>query len=127
MSTALVVEDDHTQRLIISKILKKIGLNVIFAGDGIEALELVQSHFPVLVVLDIVMPRMNGYEVCRRLKSKGTTYKPAVLMYSNKTEELSLYWGSKQGADAYISKLCRPQELIDTIQQLLPQDAALLS
>ncbi|MBW4548508.1 MAG: response regulator [Symplocastrum torsivum CPER-KK1] len=120
MGTALVVEDDHTQRLIISKILQKMGLNVIFAGDGIEALELVQTHNPVLVVLDIVMPRMNGYEVCRQLKAEATTYKPAVLMYSNKTEECDFYWGSKQGADAYISKLCRPQELVDTIKQLIP-------
>jgi twitching motility two-component system response regulator PilH len=125
MSTVLVVEDDHTQRLIISKILQKIGLNVIFAVDGIEALELVQTHNPVLVVLDIVMPRMNGYEVCRRLKAQAKTYKPAVLMYSNKTEECDFYWGSKQGADAYISKLCRPQELVNTIKQLIPQEAAL--
>jgi twitching motility two-component system response regulator PilH len=125
MSTVLVVEDDHTQRLIISKILQKIGLNVIFAVDGIEALELVQTHNPVLVVLDIVIPRMNGYEVCRRLKAEAKTYKPAVLMYSNKTEECDFYWGSKQGADAYISKLCRPQELVNTIKQLIPQEAAL--
>ncbi|MBD1810066.1 response regulator [Microcoleus sp. FACHB-SPT15] len=125
MGTVLVVEDDHTQRLIISKILQKMGLNVIFAGDGIEALELVQTHNPVLVVLDIVMPRMNGYEVCRQLKAEATTYKPAVLMYSNKTEECDFYWGNKQGADAYISKLCRPQQLVDTIKQLIPQEATL--
>lgn len=121
MGTALVVEDDHIQQLIISKILKRIGLDVIFAGDGIEALELVQSHSPELVVLDIVMPRMNGYEVCRRLKSDNKPHKPAVLMYSNKREDCDFYWGSKQGADAYLSKLCRPQELIDTVKQLLPK------
>jgi twitching motility two-component system response regulator PilH len=61
---------------------------------------------------------MNGYEVCRRLKSADKTYKPAVLMYSNKAEKCDFYWGSKQGADAYISKLCRPQELVDTVKQL---------
>jgi twitching motility two-component system response regulator PilH len=123
MGTALVVEDDRTQQLIISKILKRIGLNVIFAGDGLEALELVQTHCPDLVVLDIIMPRMNGYEVCRRLKSNGKNHKLAVLMYSNKTEQCDYYWGRKQGADAYVSKLCRPQELIDTVKQLLPESA----
>ena len=123
MGTALVVEDDHTQRLIISKILQKMGLNVIFAGDGIEALELVQTHNPVLVVLDIIMPRMNGYEVCRQIKAEATPYRPAVLMYSNKTEECDFYWDNKQGADAYISKLCRPQQLVDTIKQIIPQEA----
>lgn len=120
MSTALVVEDEPTQQLIISKILRKIGLKVIFAGNGVEALEMVQTHCPELVVLDIVMPRMNGYEVCRRLKSDAESHKPAVLMYSNKTDACDVYWGKKQGADAYVSKLCRPQELVDTVKKLLP-------
>lgn len=126
MGTALVVEDDITQQMIICKILKRIGLNVIFAGDGVEALELVESQCPDLVVLDIVMPRMNGYEVCRRLKSEETTYQPLVLMFSNKTEDCDFYWGSKQGADAYVSKLCRPQELVDVIVQLLPKNLGLM-
>ena len=119
VSTVLVVEDDQTQQLIISKHLTKIGLNLIFAEDGIEALSLAEIHCPKLVILDIIMPRMNGYEVCRRLKSKNITPKPAVLMYSNKTEECDFYWGSKQGADAYVSKLCPPQELINTVKYLL--------
>lgn len=126
MGTALVVEDDITQQMIICKILKRIGLDVIFAGDGVEALEMVERHCPDLVVLDIVMPRMNGYEVCRRLKSEGTTYQPPVLMFSNKTEDCDFYWGSKQGADAYVSKLCRPQELVDVIMQLLPEKLGLM-
>jgi twitching motility two-component system response regulator PilH len=119
MGTVLVVEDDLSQQQILSKILKSIGLDVIFAGDGVEALSLVESHCPELVVLDIIMPRMNGYEVCRRLKSNEKTHKPAVLMYTNKVEECDFYWGSKQGADAYVSKLCHPQELVDTVKYLL--------
>jgi twitching motility two-component system response regulator PilH len=119
VTTVLVVEDDQTQQLIISKHLTKIGLNLIFAEDGVEALSLAEIHCPELVILDIIMPRMNGYEVCRRLKSKNITPKPAVLMYSNKTEECDFYWGSKQGADAYVSKLCHPQELINTVKYLL--------
>lgn len=125
MGTALVVEGDRTQQLVISKILKRIGLNVIFAGDGIEALSLVERHCPDLVVLDSTISRMNGKEVCRKLKSNNKSHKPAVLIYTNKTEARDYYWGSKQGADAYISKLCRPQELIDTVKQLLPKEAAL--
>lgn len=119
MSTVLVVEDDRTQQLILSKLLKSIGLNVIFAADGVEALELVQSHSPELVILDIIMPRMNGYEVCRRIKSDAATHKSAVLMYSSKAEEWDFYWSCKQGADAYVSKFCHPQELINTVKYLL--------
>lgn len=119
MGTVLVVEDDFTQRQIVSKLLTRLGLNLIFADDGVEALSLVESHSPDLVVLDIIMPRMNGYEVCRRLKSRQKIHKPVVLIYSNKSEEWDYYWGCKQGADAYVSKLCHPQELVDTVKYLL--------
>lgn len=119
MSTVLVVEDDFVQRQILHKLLRSIGLNVIFACDGVEALSLAERHCPNLVILDIVIPRMNGYEVCRKLKSLQNSYKPTVLMYSNKSEEWDYYWGCKQGADAYVSKFSRPQELIDTVKYLL--------
>ena len=121
MSTVLVVEDDLDQRQILHKLLTRIGLNVIFACDGIEALSLAECHSPKLVILDIIIPRMNGYEVCRKLKCPKKEHKPAVLMYSLKSEECDFYWGCKQGADAYVSKLCHPQELIDTINYLLQQ------
>jgi twitching motility two-component system response regulator PilH len=119
MSTVLVVEDDFAQRQILHKLLRSIGLNVIFACDGVEALSLAERHCPNLVILDIVIPRMNGYEVCRKLKSLQNSYQPTVLMYSNKSEEWDYYWGCKQGADAYVSKFSRPQELIDTVKYLL--------
>ena len=122
MSTVLVVEDDFAQRQILHKLLRSIGLNVIFACDGVEALSLAERHCPNLVILDIVIPRMNGYEVCRKLKSLQNRYKPTVLMYSNKSEEWDYYWGCKQGADAYVSKFSRPQELIDTVKYLLQKE-----
>jgi twitching motility two-component system response regulator PilH len=119
MSTVLVVEDSLTHRVLISELLKRIGLNVIFAGDGVEALERIKSNCPDLVILDIILPRMNGYEVCRQLKGNRKTHKVPVVMYSTKNEGWDFYWGSKQGADAYVSKLCHPQELVDTVKQLL--------
>lgn len=119
MTTVLVVEDSRTQREMISELLKSVGLNVMLASDGVEALSLAQSHCPDLVILDIILPRMNGYEVCRQLKRIHTTRKPTVIMYSTKSEAIDFYWGSKQGADAYVSKLCHPQALIRTIEQLL--------
>ncbi len=121
MITVLVVEDSVTQREMVAEHLKRIGLNVIVARDGVEALEQIERHCPALVILDIVMPRMNGYEVCRWLKRNAKTQKIPVVMLSTKSESFDFYWGSKQGADAYVSKLCRPQELIDTVNQLLRQ------
>jgi twitching motility two-component system response regulator PilH len=119
MCTALVVDDDPTQQLIISKLLRKIGLKVIFANDGIEALSQIQLFNPVLVVLDIIMPRMNGYEVCNKIKSDQKTQHLPVVMYSGQEQEFSFTSGSKPNADAYLSKLCPHQELIDTISEVL--------
>lgn len=119
MSEVLVVEDSLTQRALISDLLKDNGLKVTVVCDGVEALEHIQNSSPDLVVLDIVMPRMNGYELCRRLKSDPSTKNVPVIMCSSKNEEFDRYWGMKQGADAYIAKPFQAVELIGTIKQLL--------
>lgn len=119
MSQVLVVEDSPPQREMITTLLQQSGLNVVSAGDGVEALEKIQSVCPDLVVLDIVMPRMNGYELCRKLKLDPKTKEVPVVMCSTKGEEFDRYWGMRQGADAYISKPFQPQELIGTVKQLL--------
>jgi twitching motility two-component system response regulator PilH len=104
---------------MITDLLKGSGLTVTVASDGVEALERIQTHRPDLVVLDIVMPRMNGYEVCRRLKADPRTQGVPVVMCSSKGEEFDRYWGMKQGADAYIAKPFQPTELVGTVKQLL--------
>lgn len=120
MSMVLVVEDSIPQREMITELLRGSGLDVTSASDGVEALEHIQSgHPPDLVVLDIVMPRMNGYEVCRRLKADPSTQDVPVVMCSSKGEEFDRYWGMKQGADAYIAKPFQPTELVGTVKQLL--------
>lgn len=120
MSMVLVVEDSIPQREMITDLLIKSGLDVTAASDGAEALAHIQtgSH-PDLVVLDIVMPRMNGYEVCRRIKADPITQDVPVIMCSSKGEEFDRYWGMKQGADAYIAKPFQPTELVGTVKQLL--------
>jgi twitching motility two-component system response regulator PilH len=74
---------------------------------------------PDLIVLDIVMPEMNGYDFCRRVKSDPKTKDLPVIMCSSKSEEFDHYWGLKQGADAYLNKPFEPSELLSTIKQLL--------
>jgi twitching motility two-component system response regulator PilH len=119
MSSVLLVDDDRVQQLAISKMLFLSGLNVIVANDGIEALEKIHCYCPTLVILDIVLPKMNGYDVCRRIKKNKETQSTPVIMFTAKSQDFDFYWGSKQGADAYVSKLCHPQLLIDTVNQLL--------
>ncbi len=119
MSSVLLVDNDRVQQLAISKMLFLSGLNVIVANDGIEALEKIHCSCPTLVILDIVLPKMNGYDVCRRIKKNKETQSTPVIMFTAKSQDFDFYWGSKQGADAYVSKLCHPQLLIDTVNQLL--------
>ncbi|NJN60828.1 MAG: response regulator [Coleofasciculaceae cyanobacterium RL_1_1] len=119
MSKVLVIEDSATQREMIADLLRTNGLTVIEATDGIEALDKIQGNPPDLVILDIVMPRMNGYEVCRRLKADPCMQGVPVVMCSSKGEEFDRYWGMKQGADAYVAKPFQPNELVGTVKQML--------
>lgn len=119
MSTVMIVDDSSTLREMLSELLKKNGMQVIEARDGVEAQEKIQAHCPDLVVLDIIMPRMNGYDLCRWLKSHPIAQKVPVVMCSSKREEFDRYWGLKQGADAYIAKPFHPVELLNTVKQLL--------
>lgn len=119
MSTVMIVEDSAAQREMMSGLLKQTGIDVTEASDGFEALERMKRHRPDLVLLDIVMPRMNGYEFCRRLRSDPKMQHIPVVMCSAKGEEFDRYWGMKQGADAYIAKPFHPTELVGTVSQLL--------
>jgi twitching motility two-component system response regulator PilH len=119
MVKVLIVDDSMTQRQLMSSVLEQIGLTVLIATDGVEAWEQIQQVKPDIVVLDIIMPRMNGYEVCRKIKTDPTIHHLPVVLCSSKTEEFDRYWGMKQGADAYLAKPFQPKELLSTIQKLL--------
>lgn len=123
MSTILVVEDSETYRTMISDLLQNSGFAVETASNGAEALAKVDGAspdgLPALIVLDIVMPEMNGYEFCRKVKGNPKTKDVPVVMCSSKSEEFDHYWGMKQGADAYLNKPFEPKELLKTIKHLL--------
>ncbi len=119
MTTVLVVEDSPTQREFIVEALKGSGLKVSVANDGVEALEQMQLSCPDIVVVDVVMPKMNGYELCRKIKTDPKTQNVRVLMCSTKGEEFDRHWGMKQGADAYIVKPFQTTEFLGTVKQLL--------
>ncbi len=119
MTTVLLVEDSLSTREIMAKLLTEKGFQVDTASDGMEAIGIMEKKIFDIVVLDIVMPKMNGYEVCRRMKSDPTTEQVPVIICSSKGEDFDRYWGMRQGADAYITKPFRPNELLSTMKQLL--------
>jgi twitching motility two-component system response regulator PilH len=119
MSTVLIVDDSQTLRQMLSDLLQKNGIKVVEATNGVEAKEQIQVKAPDLVITDLIMPQMNGYELCRWIKNEPTTQNLPVLICSTKSEEFDRYWGMKQGADAYITKPFHPPELIKTVKKLL--------
>lgn len=119
MSTVLIVDDSQTLRQMLSELLQKNGMTVLQATNGIEAKEQIETKAPDLVITDLIMPQMNGYELCRWIKNQPTTQNIPVLICSTKSEEFDRYWGMKQGADAYITKPFHPPELMNTVKQLL--------
>jgi twitching motility two-component system response regulator PilH len=119
MNTVLIVDDSHTMRQMLIELLHKGNLQVVEAINGLEAKEKIQAKAPDLVITDLIMPQMNGYELCRWIKNDPSTQSIPVLICSTKSEEFDRYWGMKQGADAYITKPFHPIEFLKTVKQLL--------
>lgn len=115
----LVAEDSPTQQQIIMSVLRREGYEVVMASDGIEAVTQAFYENPDLIVLDIEMPKMNGYQVCRLLKDDGRTSHIPVVMLTSRSQETDKYWGLKTGADSYVTKDFQLTGLADEIQNLL--------
>jgi CheY-like chemotaxis protein len=114
----LIADDSKTVRTVVAKILGDAGYDVIAASDGIAALELVRGEQPGVAILDIVMPDMDGYAVCERLKNMGSPWSeiPIVFLTSVKSHALEVL-GSEYGA--YMNKPVNALHLLQTIERQL--------
>lgn len=111
--TVLVVDDEQNIVNIIAFNLKKEGYEVLTAGDGEEAVEIVEKHQPDLILLDIMMPKMDGYEACRKIREK---YNIPIIMLTARAEELDKVLGLEMGADDYVTKPFGTRELIARVK-----------
>ena len=118
-ASVLLVEDEPAQRELLAYNLAAEGFEVITAANGEEALVLVGERAPDIVVLDWMMPRVSGLEVCRRLKARAATRDLPVLMLSARSEEADLVRGLETGADDYVAKPFALAELMARIRALL--------
>ena len=100
----LVAEDSPTQLKMTVSALRDPGHTILTAMDGEEALRKVFAEKPDLVILDVVMPKMDGFQVCRKLKSSAETQSIPVIILTNKNQKADEFWGKKQGADIYLTK-----------------------
>jgi twitching motility two-component system response regulator PilH len=115
----LVVDDSPTGRTAAMHLLERRGYQVTTAVDGVDALEKITAAPPRLVVLDIVLPKLNGYEVLRHLKASESLRDVKVILVSSKSQESDRFWGLKQGADDYIAKPYADEALVAAVKRQL--------
>jgi len=118
----LVIEDEADIRELVEYNLKREGYQVISARSGLDGLKLAEQKMPTLVLLDLMLPDVDGLTVCRRLKSTPATQKIPVVMLTAKTEEADIVSGLEVGADDYITKPFSPRVLIARLRAVLRRD-----
>jgi two-component system alkaline phosphatase synthesis response regulator PhoP len=115
----LVIEDDPATSRLVDYSLRHEGYQVITASNGLEGVRKALSESPDLVILDVMLPGMDGFEICHRLRSEPTTANLPILMFSAKAQEIDKETGIKVGADDYLTKPAAPAEIVSRVEKLL--------
>jgi putative two-component system response regulator len=114
----LIVDDEPADRILLRKILSK-NYVIAEASDGEEAADLAHSEKPDLILMDIMMPKVDGYNACYRIKQDPLTAEIPVVMLTGLNHELNVSLAEKMGATGYLTKSLEPRELLDRIGELL--------
>jgi DNA-binding response OmpR family regulator len=118
----LIVDDEAHIRLLLEQTLEDLedeGVELLVASNGEEALSIIQSERPRLVFLDVMMPRMNGFDVCQAVKHELGWHDVYVVMLTAKGQEYDRQRGYEVGADTYVTKPFDPDDLLDMARQVL--------
>ena len=115
----LVVDDDPYILMSLEFLMKKNGYEVMVARNGNEALDILNKQVPQLVLLDIMMPDVDGYEICKHIKSSTSLKNTKVIFMSAKTKETDIKKGYDLGASLYVTKPFSTRELIKQIKELM--------
>ncbi|MFN6518840.1 MAG: PleD family two-component system response regulator [Nostoc sp. CreGUA01] len=119
LGTILIVEDSPSELELMSHYLKESGYNVIKTTDAKEALEKAVLEKPDVIVTDVVMPEMSGFELCRSLRKDPITAKVPIIICSSKNQKIDRLWAMRQGADAYLTKPYTREDLLRTIKSVV--------
>ena len=118
----LIVDDEAHIRLLIEQTLEDLedqGVELLLATNGEEALDVIQAERPPLVFLDVMMPKMNGFEVCHTVKREWGLQDVTIVMLTAKGQESDRQKGEAVGADTYVTKPFDPDELLELTEQIL--------
>ncbi len=119
MALILVVDDSATDQLGISRMIESGGYEVITAASGEEALDVAVRDKPDLILMDVMMPQMNGFQTTRKLSSHPDTADIPIIILTSRDQESDRIWGLRQGACDYVVKPPEKQELLSRIRKIL--------
>ncbi len=120
-TTVLVADDSRTITIALQRILESDGYLTIAAFDGAEAVELAKRYRPDLILMDIVMPRINGFEATRTILSNELTQHTPIIIISGNDQQSDRIWGSRLGARGFLAKPIGKRELLAKVQETLMQ------
>ncbi|MBI3774825.1 MAG: response regulator [Gammaproteobacteria bacterium] len=119
MATVLIVDDSPTEVHVLKTMLEKNGYSVISATSGEQGIAVAKERKPDLVLMDIVMPGLNGFQATRQLTTNPETAHIPVIIVTTKNQETDRVWGMRQGAKDYLTKPVSEQELIGKVRTAL--------
>lgn len=119
MAKILIAEDSATSVELLKRALSPLGHTLIVASNGQDAEQTIRNEQPDLVILDIIMPKMNGFQLCRTLRSDPAHENMPIIVITSMDRESDRYWGMKQGASEYLVKPVDPSVLVQKVQNYL--------
>jgi len=118
MARILIVDDSPSQLLGIQRIVEKLGHQILTATDGAAGVEAARAELPDLVLMDVVMPTLNGFQATRTLARDASTRHIPVILVTTKDQDTDRMWGMRQGAKAYITKPFSEDELSEVLERV---------
>ena len=118
MARILIVDDSPSQLLGIQRIVEKLGHESLTAEDGAAGVEVAKRELPDMVLMDVVMPNLNGFQATRTLSREATTKHIPVILVTTKDQDTDRMWGMRQGAKAYLTKPFSEDELAEVIERI---------
>jgi len=118
MARILIVDDSPSQLLGIQRIVEKLGHQSITAEDGAAGVEVAKRELPDMVLMDVVMPNLNGFQATRTLSRDASTRHIPVVLVTTKDQDTDRMWGLRQGAKAYLTKPFSEDELAEVIERI---------
>ncbi|WP_349986393.1 twitching motility response regulator PilH [Stenotrophomonas sp. WHRI 8082] len=118
MARILIVDDSPSQLLGIQRIVEKLGHQILTATDGAAGVEAARAALPDLVLMDVVMPNLNGFQATRTLARDASTRHIPVILVTTKDQDTDRMWGMRQGAKAYITKPFSEDELSEVLERV---------